>query len=134
MPDAISPVSPTTPAITPTTTAAINKTDQDMFLKLLVAQLKYQDVSSPMDPSEMMSQMAQLTTVDKLTALVQGQESGAATDRLALAASLVGRQVTWTDTTGEHSDTVKQVRLSGSDLLLTVGTSEIDATSVTVVR
>ena len=35
------------------------------FLKLLVAQLKYQDPSKPMDSSEFMAQNAQLTALEK---------------------------------------------------------------------
>ncbi len=43
--------------------------DQDTFLKLLVAQLKYQDPSSPSDPTQFMSETAQFTVVQKLDAL-----------------------------------------------------------------
>ena len=51
-----------------TTNAATSSTmlDRDAFLKLLVAQLKYQDPSKPVDASEMISQSASLSVVDKL--------------------------------------------------------------------
>ena len=40
--------------------------DKDTFLKLLVAQLKYQDPLSPADPQQFLAQSAQFTTVEKL--------------------------------------------------------------------
>ena len=40
--------------------------DRDAFLKLLVAQLKYQDPTKPADASQMVAQSAQLTMVDRL--------------------------------------------------------------------
>lgn len=138
MPDAITPTSPTTPNPLagwemPAATGTTNEADQNMFLKLLVAQLKYQDVSSPMDPSQMMSQMAQLTAVDKLNALVEGQTAGNASNRLTLAASLVGKNVEWAADGTTKSGIVNQVRLSGNDLMLRVGTVEINASAVLAV-
>ena len=46
--------------------ASASTLDRDAFLKLLVAQLKYQDPSKPVDASEMISQSASLSVVDKL--------------------------------------------------------------------
>ena len=43
--------------------------DKDTFLKLLVAQLKYQDPTNPTDATQFMSQTAQFTMVEKLDAL-----------------------------------------------------------------
>ena len=40
--------------------------DQDTFLKLLVAQLKYQDPSNPADSTQFLAQTAQFTQVEKL--------------------------------------------------------------------
>ncbi len=49
---------------TKTGAAAISKDD---FLKILIAQIKYQDPLSPMEPNEFMSQLAQMTQVEQLT-------------------------------------------------------------------
>ena len=43
--------------------------DQETFLTLLVAQLRNQDPSSPMDTSEMMAQSTQLASMEQLTAM-----------------------------------------------------------------
>ncbi len=43
-----------------------NELDKDAFLKLLVAQLRYQDPTAPMDTSAFMAQTSQLTSVEKL--------------------------------------------------------------------
>ena len=42
---------------------------KDMFLKLLVAQLKYQNPMEPVDSSQFMAQTAQFTMVEKLEAM-----------------------------------------------------------------
>lgn len=104
MPDAISqPVSTAytpPPAVTP---APKNELGEDAFLKLLVAQLRYQDPLSPADPGDFMAQTAQFTMVEKLTELA---EQGAATNQalgLSAATGLVGRTVSWI---GEDNTTV----------------------------
>jgi len=43
--------------------------DKDTFLKLLVAQLKYQNPMEPVDSSQFMAQTAQFTMVEKLEAM-----------------------------------------------------------------
>ena len=78
----------TTPVTAPTTTtpslyttgskATVPKQqfDKEVFLNLLVAQLRNQDPSSPMDTTEMMSQSSQLASMEKLTELTDtGRES-----------------------------------------------------------
>ena len=52
-----------------TASATSTSLDKEAFLALLVAQLKNQDPSSPMDTSEMMSQTTQLSTMEQLTAM-----------------------------------------------------------------
>jgi flagellar basal-body rod modification protein FlgD len=118
---------------TPTVAAnAGSQMDRDTFLKLLVAQVKNQNPAEPMNPNEMMSQMSQLTMVDKLNQLVEAQTSADALGRLALAATLVGRRVEWQNIDGSAAaGTVTMARLDGEKLMLTVGDSEIDASAVT---
>ena len=70
--------------------------DKDTFLKLLVAQLKYQDPSNPADPTQFMSQTAQFTQVEKLGDIADLMKS----QRLISASALVGHPVTYMDENG----------------------------------
>ncbi len=62
---------------TSTVSRSTNSTtsDKDMFLKLLLAQMKYQDPMNPTDSTQYLSQMAQFTTVEKLEAMVDNTSS-----------------------------------------------------------
>ena len=58
---AINPLS--SPQATAASLANTNQLNQDTFLKLLVAQMKYQDPLSPTDSTQFLTQTAQFTTV-----------------------------------------------------------------------
>ena len=51
---------------TTTPTAPNNELGQDTFLKLLVAQMKYQDPMSPADSTQFLTQTAQFTQLETL--------------------------------------------------------------------
>lgn len=69
-------------------------------MALLVAQLRNQDPSSPMDTNQMMSQQIQLASMEKLTAMADtGQEQFALSMRMA-AMGIVGREVSYEDADG----------------------------------
>jgi flagellar basal-body rod modification protein FlgD len=76
-------------------TAPDNNVDQDMFLKLLVAQLKYQDPLSPMDGTQFITQSAQFTQLETLMKIQKSQEGLAQSSQLLSAATMVGRPVTY---------------------------------------
>lgn len=65
---------------------------QDRFLKLLIAQLRNQDPLSPVDNAQMTTQMAQISTVQGISALNEtiGQLIGM---QASNAAGLIGRDV-----------------------------------------
>ena len=118
---------------TTTGTAATNgDLDKQAFLDLLVAQLRNQDPSSPMDSSQLMAQTTQLTTMEKLVELSDTSRESFALQMRMAAASLVGQQVTWADADGGgHTGTVSGVSYAGSVPTVTVGdqTVALDAVS-----
>ena len=117
---------------TTTTSASNGDLDKQAFLDLLVAQLRNQDPSSPMDSSQLMAQTTQLTTMEKLVELSDTSRESFALQMRMAAASLVGQQVTWTDADGGgHTGTVSGVSYAGSVPTVTVGdqTVALDAVS-----
>ena len=94
---------------------------KDMFMKLLVAQMKYQNPMSPTEGNEYMSQMAMFTQVEKLTQLVEAQQQAQAWQQRLSAEALVGKQVTGTaaDST-THTGLVTSVTLGDGEPLLTL--------------
>jgi hypothetical protein len=72
-----------------------NNFDQDTFLKLLVAQMKYQNPMSPKDGSEFLSQTAQFTQLETLQKIEKSQTALAQSTQMLAAASMVGRPVTY---------------------------------------
>jgi flagellar basal-body rod modification protein FlgD len=86
-----------TPPASSTSTSGV---DYNTFLQLLVAEMKNQDPTNPMDTAQYMSQFAQLSTVEqamqtnsKLDALLSSQS-------LSQADGLIGKTVSFTDSTG----------------------------------
>ncbi len=90
-----------TGSTTQQTTVASQKTlGKDEFLKLLITQLKQQDPLSPVQNTEFIAQMAQLTSLEQLqelnknvNQLVELQEQNKGRQDLLYAASLLGREV-----------------------------------------
>jgi flagellar basal-body rod modification protein FlgD len=113
--------SPTTP-----TSGLGTQLDKDTFLKLLVAQLKYQDPSKPADASAFISQSAQLAVVDKLDTMTATLNRTGLATRLDLAANLVGKSVSYAGKDGVvTSAVVRSVRFDGTDTSLDLGTVTI---------
>jgi len=77
------------------TTSTSNSEDKDMFLQLLVAQMKYQDPSNPADSSEFLAQTAQFTALEKMQEVADQTSQLVALQVAFGASSLVGRTVTY---------------------------------------
>ncbi|MEO9655837.1 flagellar hook assembly protein FlgD [Marinomonas sp.] len=70
--------------------------DQNVFLKLYIEQLKGQDPTAPQDTNDMVAQMSQFSSLEKLTSISDQLENmaSALTSNQALSAStLVGKSV-----------------------------------------
>jgi flagellar basal-body rod modification protein FlgD len=118
---------------TSTTPAANQEYNSQLFLKLLVTQLANQDPTSPMDSSQMVSQTAQLASMEQMTSLNATSTSNYQTQMQATATSMLGRTVSWTDSGGvAQSGTVSAVAFSGTGTpQLTVGSSTVGLSDIT---
>ena len=126
----------TPPTVTAPTDGATTQTDpqvtgKDMFLKLLVAQLKYQNPMEPVDSSQFMAQTAQFTMVEKLEAMAAQTDALVAGEQAQRAAGLLGRQVTYADGQGAlQTGVVTGTRLGSDGPVLLLGTTELPLNQV----
>ena len=99
---------------------------KDMFLKLLVAQLKYQNPMEPVDSSQFMAQTAQFTMVEKLEAMAAQTDALVAGEASQRAAGLLGRQVSYVDDQGAaQTGVVTGTRFGSDGPVLVMGQKEI---------
>jgi flagellar basal-body rod modification protein FlgD len=126
----VSAVPPTTPGTSLTSTAATRtptKTfDSEMFLNLLVTQLRNQDPSSPMDSTQMVQQTSQLASMEQLTSLTKTTTDGYSLQMRSAAANILGRSVSYTDADGvAKTGIASAVSFSGSTPTITVGSDTV---------
>ena len=128
------PLSGMTTREAPQSTDANSELGQDAFLKLLVAQLKYQDPLNPADGAEFLAQTAQFTMVEKLADLeAQGQNTVTSQQQMQ-AAQLVGRQVTYVDSTGNLVEgVVESAEYTPDGQSLTIGGQAVELDNITKV-
>jgi flagellar basal-body rod modification protein FlgD len=110
--------------------------DKDGFLKLFVAQLQHQDPSSPMDTTQSMEQMASFSMVEQITNMAAQNTQIANKLATANAVGLIGRTVTYTDSSGKaQTGKVESVATSkdGVSSLTVAGTPGVDPASISTV-
>ena len=103
-------------------TTPTSQSDKEMFLNLMVAQLRYQDPMNPSDSAEFLAQSAQFTSLEKLQD-VADQTAALLSSSVAFGASnMVGQHVTYIDADGQAiSGVVQSVTFDASGPLLQVG-------------
>jgi flagellar basal-body rod modification protein FlgD len=105
--------------------------DRDVFLKLLVAQLRYQDPNKPMDSAEMVSQSASLSVVDKLDQISQVLTDSGVANRLSLGSSIIGKQVTFLDPQGVSQTAIaSSISFDGTAMVVRAGTFDVPVDSI----
>jgi flagellar basal-body rod modification protein FlgD len=104
----------------------------DAFLKLLVAQLKYQDPMNPAQGTEFLAQTAQFQMVEKLTELSRQNADSLAAQRAVQAGQMVGKNVTYTDADGtSRTGAVTGARLLPTGPVLVVDGLDVALSAVT---
>lgn len=97
------------------------------FLQLLVAQLKYQDPSKPMDTGAFMSQTATLTQVQASEQNAKVNLDMLSAERAQTASSLVGRTVSYAAADGNLvTGYVSGATISTAKPTLRIGTVDVE--------
>lgn len=86
-----------------------DSTDKDMFLKLMIAQLRNQDPTAPMDQKDMMASITQFSQMEQMQNMATAMETLSLTQGIGLIGKTVEYEVAITDqTTGAVVETVKR--------------------------
>jgi len=132
------PVSGSNGVATNTATTTVDRPDQmdkDTFLKLLVAQMKYQDPLQPTDSAQMMSQLAQFSSVEGLNNLNRQITALGLSQDFSSAVSMIGKTVSYKDSAGDtHTGVVSGVQPDAKGALLVIGEAKVYTGQVTEVR
>lgn len=110
---------------------AADNLGKDTFLKLLVAQLKYQDPMKPSDPTAFMTQTAQFSMVERLTAMEEATAQLLAAQRGQSATALLGTQISWTEGDTKKTGVVTGLRMGPEGPTLEVGDKDVPYALVT---
>jgi flagellar basal-body rod modification protein FlgD len=109
-----------------TTTTGTNSPDKDMFLQLLVAQMRNQDPANPQDSSEFLAQTAQFTALEKMQQVADQTSQMVALQVAFGASSMVGRTVSYADADGTLlSGVVSSVRFEATGPVLQVDGEDV---------
>jgi flagellar basal-body rod modification protein FlgD len=113
------------------TTSTASSEDKEMFLQLLVAQMRYQDPSNPTDTSQFLSQTAQFTALEKMQD-VADQTAQLVNVQMAFGATaMVGRTVVFPAGDGSQlSGVVSGVTFGADGPMLQVNGASVPMASV----
>lgn len=104
--------------------------DKDTFLKLLVAQLRFQNPLNPSDPTEFMSQTAQFTLVEQMENMAKAQASVTLSQQLSTASAMVGKQITWLKSGKSVTGIVDSAKIVDGVPVLMVGKDQVPLTTI----
>ena len=124
----------TTPTTTQSSQDVFSGMGPDAFLKLLVAQMRYQNPMNPSDPTAMMGQVAQYAQVESLTKMQQGQATEQSLSEAKMATEMVGKTISATDGTSTETGKVVSARFATTGPVLVLDTgAEVTLSAVTQV-
>jgi flagellar basal-body rod modification protein FlgD len=99
---------------------------QNDFLKLLVAQLKYQDPMKPTDSSQFMGEMAQFSTVQGVTTMGATLDAMSQASEFSQGIALIGKDVSYHALDGTTaSGTVESVSTTDAGVTVHLAAGDI---------
>ena len=117
-------------------TASATGTDglgKDTFLKLMVAQLKYQDPLKPQDGGEYLTQTATFTSLETLQDIKTQLQNQASSSGISTASSLLGKQISYLEADGTTTGTgiVTGIKSGSTGVELQIGDATTTLDKVT---
>ncbi|MBO6718591.1 MAG: flagellar hook assembly protein FlgD [Rhizobiaceae bacterium] len=107
--------------------------DYQAFLKLLVAEMKNQDPTNPMESTEYVAQLASFSQVEQSVQINKKLDDLLAASSLTQAGALIGREITSGD--GAVTGTVAEVKLYSDGIVAKLQTGEeVVVTAGVVIR
>ena len=131
--------STTSSSATSSNTSISSLSGTDTFLQLLVAQLKNQDPSSPMDTQSFVTELAQFNTVEQMLSLNQSIQTQTSAQQTTEGVAMLGKTVAYTvpgvgnNPSTTASGVVQGVSMSQNQTSLQIGTQQIPISEVTSV-
>ncbi len=114
-------------------TSATNSLNYDDFLRLLMTELQHQDPTQPMDPTQMVTQLATVSNVGQAVQANKTLSQMLTSNSLAQAEIMVGQKITSTD--GKTSGVVSSVTVSSTGVTATLTDgAQIDLSSGATVQ
>lgn len=111
--------------------AASNVSLED-FMKVLMAQLSYQNPLKPMDNQEFLAQIAQFTSLGQTQEMNANIQTLVANQAAQQSIGLLGRTVYATVDNATVTGTVSKIELSGSTPILTLTTASGPLSNITL--
>ena len=118
------------------TTKAVTQGNQDLgkddFMKLMVAQLKYQNPMEPAKDTDFIAQTAQFNSLEQMTNLTAKVVELISSNKQLYANTMIGRQITWVDTDNNiKTGVVSKMELKDSKPVLIVNSEEVSLDWIT---
>jgi flagellar basal-body rod modification protein FlgD len=131
----VTAVAPTTSIYSTAPTTPPNQTmDSQMFLQLLITQLKTQDPDSPMDSNEMITQTSQLASMQALSTMSDTETSNFTLQLRSASAAMIGQNAAYVDANGvTQSGAVTGVTFYSDQPYVTIGGVSVPFESLTAV-
>ena len=127
-------VSAASTSSTPSTSSAPLLGKED-FLKLLCAQLQQQDPMSPVDDTQFMGQLYQMSTLEAQENLTTDFEAFTQSDALLGATALIGKTITYTDAAASTQATgvVQSVKTTNGTVRVAVDGQDVSLSDILAV-
>lgn len=116
--------------------------DQDAFLKLLSAQLKYQDPMNPVSNQDFLAQTAQFTSLEQITNLADATRDQLFGTQMSQGVQMIGKQVTFqpqpdigsSEVPAPQNGQVESVLVKDGVVVLKIGAQEVPVSQVVEVK